>query len=99
MRFPMETRVTFRWIDESGVPHEREGRTLNISELGAFVRSREHPPQGTPVQLTVFLPPVQKNHAAPTPMLLHGRVVRIEDNQRGEEAYGFAVEVKPLNPA
>jgi hypothetical protein len=89
----MEARMTFRWIDESGMPQEREGRILNISELGAFVRSREHPPQEALVDLTVFLPPVQKNHPVPTPTLLHGRVVRIEGNQRGENGYGFAVEV------
>ena len=99
MRFPVEARVTFRWVDQTGVQHETEGRTLNISELGAFVRSREHPQPGTTVQLTVFLPPVQKNHPFPTSMLMHGTVVRSEGNQRGEEAYGFAVEVKPLNPA
>jgi len=32
-------------------------------------------------------------------MLLHRTVVWIEANQRGGEAYGFAVEVKTLNPA
>jgi hypothetical protein len=99
MRFPVEARVTFRWIDQTGVQHKREGRTLNISELGTFVRSREHPPERTPVELTVFLPHVENSRLVPTPMMMQGTVVRIQRGQHAEEPYGFAIEVKSVNSA
>jgi len=99
MRFPLEARATFKWIDQTGVLHEREGRTLNISELGAFVRSREYPPERTPIELTVFLPKVENSRLLPTPMMMQGRVVRAQHDRRDGEPYGFAFEVNPVDSA
>lgn len=95
MRFPVEARVVYKWIDETGAQREAEGRTLNVSERGALVSSRENPPQGAAVRLKVFLPPVPLILST-LPILMDARVVRIEKREAGQELKRFAVEGRAI---
>jgi hypothetical protein len=95
MRFPVEARVVYKWIDETGTQREAEGRTLNISARGALVSSRENPPQGAAIQLQVFLPPVPMT-VSTLPILMEARVVRIEKREAGQELKRFAVEGRAI---
>lgn len=81
----------YKWVDQAGTPHVGEGRTLNISEWGALVSSREGPPEGANLELTLFLPPVSTNLPGVT-VLMDGRVARIEKGERLNYAGRFAVE-------
>jgi len=89
MRFPVQGRVIFKWVDESGNPQEGEGLTLNISERGAFVIAPTCPPRGTPVELKVFLPRISITPFAGT-VRMDATVVRNEEKIAGEQ--GFAIE-------
>ena len=92
MRFPVKARVIFKWIDETGETREGEGRTLNISERGAFVIAPRYPPRGTPVELKVFLPRIPITPFVGT-VLIKATVVRNEEKMSGDEAArGFAIE-------
>jgi hypothetical protein len=92
MRFPVEARVIFRWIDDRGHNREGEGRTSNISERGAFVIAQKCPPRGTSVQLKVFLPRIPITPFAGT-ILMDATVVRNEEKLLGDQGErGFALE-------
>jgi uncharacterized protein YndB with AHSA1/START domain len=91
VRFPVKARVVYKWVDQAGTQHVGEGRTLNISERGALVSSHEGPPEGANLELTLFLPPVSTNLPGVT-VLMDGRVVRIEKDERLNYADRFAVE-------
>jgi hypothetical protein len=92
MRFPVEARVTFSWIDETGRTHQGQGRTLNISERGAFVLASKYPPSGTPIQVEVFLPKVPISPMMGT-VQIDGRVVRNQSQiVNGRTETGFAIE-------
>jgi PilZ domain len=95
MRFPVEARVVYKWIDETGTQREAEGRTLNISEHGALVCSQANPPKGAAVQLKVFLPPVPMTLST-LPILMDARVVRVEKPEAGQELKRFAVEARAI---
>jgi hypothetical protein len=92
MRFPVEARVTFNWIDETGRTRDGEGRTLNISERGAFVLASMYPPIGTPVKVQVFLPKISISPMMGT-VQIDGRVVRSQSQFiDGRTETGFAIE-------
>ena len=55
IRFPLEAPMVFRWAD-SGTEKQGEGRTHDISEVGAFVLSSICPPVGTEISFNIFLP-------------------------------------------
>ena len=91
IRFPVEARIIYKWVDESGGNREGEVRTLNISERGAFVSSQEHPPRGTTVHLKIFLARIPITPSRVT-ILMDATVIRIDEGQLGQSQGGFAVE-------
>ena len=92
MRFPVEARVVFKWVDQTGHAREGEGRTRNISERGAFVIAKKYPPRGAAVELKLFLPRIPITPTVGT-VLMNATVVRTEERPSGsQDENGFAVE-------
>ena len=90
MRFPLDVRVVFWWLDASGAPCQGQGRSYDVSELGAFVISRACPPVGTGVDLRIAIsarPDTPRNLRVD----VHGRVVRVEKIKGDEGRDGFAI--------
>ena len=96
MRFPVDARVIYKWVDATGTRREGEGRTINISEWGVYIRSQNHPPQGTPLQLKIFLSPVPITLPS-LPIVMDARVVRIEKGNLDPALRGFAVEGRAVD--
>jgi PilZ domain len=93
MRFPINAQVLYHWVDDTGVRREAEGRTRDVSERSAFVSSRLHPPEGTSVQITFFLPAIPLESPTAT-LSMDAKVVRTERGN-DQEPNGFAVEGWP----
>src|SRR5271155_2396083 len=55
-RYSLQAPVTFSWEDRHGARQDASGRTLNISQKGAYVIAPECPAAGVHVSLTIFLP-------------------------------------------
>jgi len=92
MRFPVEARVLFKWVDETGHAREGEGCTRNISERGAFVIANKYPPRGASLELKLFLPRIPIIPTVVT-VLMNATVVRSEERPLGsQDESGFAVE-------
>jgi hypothetical protein len=89
IRFPLEARIVFRWAD-SGIERQGEGRTHDISEVGAFVLSSICPPLGTEISFNIFLP-VLPGFEPKTRVEAVGRVLRIEQTRGIEGRDGFAI--------
>jgi PilZ domain len=89
IRFPLEARIVFRWAD-SGIERQGEGRTHDISEVGAFVLSSICPPPGTEISFNIFLP-VLPGFEPKTRVEAVGRVLRIEQARGIEGRHGFAI--------
>jgi len=79
----------FRWAD-SGIEKRGEGRTHDISEVGAFVLSSICPPVGTEISFNIFLP-VIPGFEPKTRVEAEGRVLRVEQARGIEGRVGFAV--------
>ena len=90
MRFPMDVPVIFWWQDEVHGRQQGEGRTYDVSELGAFVLTSLCPPVGALVNVKI---PIAAVPDAPRSlrMQLEGRVLRVEQVQSGERRDGFAM--------
>jgi hypothetical protein len=92
MRFPVEARVVFKWVDETGNVREGEGRSRNISERGAFVIAKKYPPRGASLELKLFLPRIPITPTVVT-VIMNATVVRSEERASGsQDESGFAVE-------
>ncbi len=89
IRFPLEAPIVFRWAD-SGIEKRGEGRTHDISEVGAFVLSRICPPVGTEISFKIFLP-VLPGFEPKTRVEAVGRVLRVEQARGLEGREGFAI--------
>jgi PilZ domain len=89
IRFPLEAPIVFRWTD-SGIEKQGEGRTHDISEVGAFVLSSICPPLGTEINFNIFLP-VLPGFEPKTRVEAVGRVLRIEQSRGIEGRDGFAI--------
>jgi hypothetical protein len=88
MRYPLKTRVSFRWKDKDGTQRRGEGTSRDLSETGTFVFASGCPPVGSEVELGISfaaLPSV----ASALRMELEGRVLRVEKSSKGSD--GFAV--------
>jgi hypothetical protein len=92
MRFPVEARVIFKWADETGNTREGEGRTLNISERGAFVIAPKFPRVGTMVEVKMFLPRLPITTHVGT-VVMNATIIRNEEQMSGRPGErGFAIE-------
>jgi hypothetical protein len=89
IRFPLEAPVVFRWGD-SGSEKQGEGRTHDISEVGAFVLSSICPPEGTEISFNIFLP-VLPGFEPKTQVDAVGRVLRVEQSLGSQGRDGFAI--------
>jgi PilZ domain len=89
IRFPLEAPIVFRWTD-SGIEKQGEGRTHDISEVGAFVLSSICPPVGTEISFNIFLP-VIPGYEPKTRVEAEGRVLRVEQARGIEGRDGFAI--------
>jgi hypothetical protein len=89
IRFPLEAPIVFRWAD-SGIEKRGEGRTHDISEVGAFVLSSICPPVGTELSFKIFLP-VLPGFEPKTRVEAVGRVLRVEQARGLEGREGFAI--------
>ena len=89
IRFPLEAPIAFWWTD-SGVEKHSEGRTRDISEVGAFVLSSVCPSAGTEIRFKIFLP-VLPGFEPKTSVEAVGRVLRVEQARGLEGRDGFAI--------
>jgi len=89
IRFPLEAPIAFRWAD-SGIENRGEGRTHNISEVGAFVLSSMCPPAGTEISFNIFLP-LLPGFEPKTRVEAVGQVLRVEQARGLEGRDGFAI--------
>ena len=89
IRFPLEAPIVFRWAD-SGIEKQGEGRTHDISEVGAFVLSSICPPVGTEISFNIFLP-VIPDFEPKTRVEAEGRVLRVEQARGIGGRDGFAI--------
>lgn len=89
IRFPLEVRTVFWWRD-SGIEKRGEGRTRDISEMGAFVLANACPPPGIQVRFKLFLP-VLPGLEPQTRVEAVGEVLRVERSCAPEATSGFAI--------
>lgn len=90
MRFPMDARVVFWWKDAIGKRQQGEGRTYDVSELGAFVLASLCPPAGAQVSVKISIEAVP-DVARSLRMQVEGRVLRVEQVGTGQGRDGFAI--------
>lgn len=94
IRFPLVAQTVFWWADR-GTVKRSEGRTRDISEKGAFVRSSECPPKGIEIGFKVFLPPLTGSEQK-TRVEAEGHVLRVEQVPGHHECEGFAVLIEHM---
>jgi hypothetical protein len=90
MRFPMDAPVVFWWKDVIGNHQQAEGRTYDVSELGAFVLASLCPPAGAQVSVKISIGAVP-DVARSVRMQVEGRVLRVEQVGTGQGRDGFAI--------
>jgi hypothetical protein len=90
MRFPMDAPVVFWWKDAIGKRQQGEGRTYDVSELGAFVLASLCPPAGAQVSVKIAIGAVP-DVARSLRMQVEGRVLRVEQVGTGQGRDGFAI--------
>jgi hypothetical protein len=78
------------WWTESGVQKRSEGRTRDVSELGAFVVASTCPPLGTQIGFKIFLP-LLPGFEHKTRMEAVGQVLRVEQACGRKGCNGFAI--------
>jgi hypothetical protein len=90
MRFPMDAPVVFWWKDAIGKRQQGEGRTYDVSELGAFVLASLCPPAGAQVSVKISIGAVP-DVARSLRMQVEGQVLRVEQVETGQGRDGFAI--------
>jgi len=92
IRFPLEVPIVFWWLD-CGNEKRSEGRTRDISEMGAFIFAPAYPPMGTQVCFN-FLLPMLPGLEAKTQVDAEGQVLRVERPSVREKRSGFAISTR-----
>ena len=88
LRLPVQVPVEFWWRNYTeGTVSRGEGRSYDVSDLGAFILADACPPQGTKVRYKLYLSGNDDTQALET----EGKVVRVEQADSGEGRTGFAV--------
>ena len=89
IRYALQIPVTYSWV-ERGLTREAAGRTRDVSVRGAYVVSRDCPPYGASLRITMsFLRTGRKQ--SPQLMDGEGSVQRVERAPDAEKI-GFVVE-------
>jgi hypothetical protein len=89
IRFPLDAPIVFWWADR-GIDKKGEGRTLDISEMGAFVLASTCPPAGTHIGFEVLLP-MLPGFKPRTRVEALGQVLRVEKARGPGGRDGFAI--------
>jgi hypothetical protein len=92
IRFPLEVPIVFWWTD-TGIEKRSGGRTLDISEKGAFVLARTCPPSGIQIGFKVFLP-VLPGFEPKARVEAVGQVLRVERGGGLDGREGFAISTR-----
>jgi hypothetical protein len=92
IRFPLEAPIEFWWTD-TGIEKRSEGRTHDISEVGAFVLAHTCPPSGIQIGFKVFLP-VLPGFEPKARVEAVGQVLRVEQTGGLEGREGFAISTR-----
>jgi hypothetical protein len=92
IRFPLEAPIVFWWTD-TGVAKRSEGRTHDISEMGAFVLAHACPPPGIQIGFQVSLP-VLPDFESKARVEAAGQVLRVEQAEGLEGRNGFAISTR-----
>jgi hypothetical protein len=95
-RYSLQAPVTLSWEDRYGARQDASGRTLNISQRGAYVIAAEGPAAGAHVSLTIFLPALG-GETRTLHLETKGRVTRVEPATDSESEVGFAVSNAWIN--
>lgn len=94
VRYSLSARAIFTWRDSFGNLQESRGVTRNISPKGAYILAPKCPASGSPLSISIFLPPLG-GETRTLCMESEGRVVRVE--AVGEGSVGFAVSSHRVN--
>jgi len=89
IRFPLDAPIVFWWAD-SGTDKRGEGRTHDISEMGAFVLASTCPPSGAQIGFEVVLP-MLPGFTPRTWVEALGQVLRVEKSSGPVGRDGFAI--------
>ena len=81
------------WWTDTGIEKRSEGRTHDISEMGAFVLARACPPSGIQIGFEVFLP-VLPGFEPKARVEAVGQVLRVEQAGGVEGRDGFAISTR-----
>ena len=92
VRHLLHARVIFRWNDDHGSNRAGRGLTRNISQNGAYVVSPEHPPIGSHISMSIYLPLLQRDMRVLS-IEAQGQVLRVDIEPQLEDSAGsgFAV--------
>jgi len=74
-RFPIESELRYKLVENKGVPEGGMGRTLNMSSSGVLFTSETQLPVGRRVELSVDWP-AQLNDQCGLKLVALGRIVR-----------------------
>ena len=86
----MEVVVEFSWRDAGGILRKGEGRTRNVSEVGAFVIASACPPVGAEVSYKLYLSGDPGTQLAKVQARV-AKVVRVDKAHTDVGSSGFAV--------
>jgi PilZ domain len=91
LRFPLEESIAAVWMD-NGRARRVVGLTRDISPGGVFLYLDHQPPTDGRIELILEFPSKVTTKQS-SPVLCHGRVVRVE-SQAPPEKFGVAVEIE-----
>lgn len=74
-RFPIESELRYKIVENKGLPETGMGRTLNMSSSGVLFTSETHLPVGRRVELSVDWP-AQLNEHCGLKLVALGKIVR-----------------------
>jgi len=94
IRFPLEAPIVFWWTD-AGIEKRSEGRTHDISEMGAFVIGNTCPPSGIQISFQLFLP-VLHGFEPKARVEALGQVLRVERAEGFGGRSGFAISTRRI---
>ena len=94
VRYSLSARTVFTWRDASGNLQESRGITRNVSQKGAYILAPRCPASGSPLSMSIFLPPLG-SETRTLCIETEGQVVRTDAEVEG--SVGFAVSSHRVN--
>jgi hypothetical protein len=86
----MSAPAFYSWQGAGGAPLEGQGKTRDLSFLGAFVLSESLPPRGAHLEINVHLPAATETRKS-VQLRGEGKVLRVSG--KGAAEPGFAAEI------